>query len=281
MVQIVVDSAGDLTAEEVRAKGLARVSMPVRFGDETFLDGVDLTKEVFYERLERGEYPATSQPSPEAFREAFAAALEQGNEVLTILISSGLSGTIQGAMLARDMLPDGKRVHIVDSGTAAVGLRLLIDQAVCLRDQGLSAGEIAEKLEEMVPRLRLFATIDTLKYLQKGGRLSRSAAALGMLANVKPVVQLPLGPVEVVGKAIGTRRALEQVVEKVQKANLDPEAPVYLVYARDRENCDKLREMLQEIGVAVKAEDCYDLGPTIGTHVGPGAAGVAFLAKEE
>lgn len=279
MVQIVIDSAGDLTTEEVQAKGLVRVSMPVRFGDETFLDGVDLTKEAFYERLERGEYPATSQPSPEAFREAFASALEQGNEVLVIPISSGLSGTIQGAMLARDMLPDGEKVHIVDSGTAAIGLRLIIDQAVSLRDQGLSAGEIAGRLEEMVPRLRLFATIDTLKYLQKGGRLSRSAAALGTLANLKPIIQVPLGPVEVVGKAIGTRRALEQVMEKVQKENLDPDGPVYMVYAKNRENCDKLREMLQKIGVAVKPEDCYDLGPTIGTHVGPGAAGIAFLTK--
>lgn len=280
MVRIITDSAADFTSAELEARCVTRVSMPVRFSGEVFYDGVDLTKEAFYARLEKGELPQTSQPSPETFRERFEAARAAGDEVVAVLISSALSGTFQGANFARSMLDDPDGVYIVDSKSASLGQRLLVDYAVRLRDGGRSAREIAAAVEAAAPRVRFYAVVDTLKYLQRGGRLSRTAAAMGTLANLKPIIQLPTGAVEVVGKAIGMRRAIDFVVDKVKKGNVDPDFPVYTVYSRDRANCDALLASLEKEGCAADPDLCFDLGPTIGAHIGPGACGAAFITRD-
>lgn len=280
MVRIITDSAADYTQAELKARGVTAVPMPITFGDEVFRDGVDLTKDEFYTRLAAGEFPRTSQPSPELFRALFAEAKDAGDEVVAVVLSSGLSGTFQGANLAKSMLEDSTGIYVVDGKSASIGQRMLVDYAVRLRDEGKSAAEIAASLEEAAPRVRFYAVMDTLKYLQKGGRLSRTAAAMGTLANLKPVIQLPTGAVEVVGKAIGMRRAIDILVDKVKKGNVDPNFPIYTVYSHNRENCEALRAAMEKAGCPADPELIFDLGPTIGTHIGAGACGAAFLTRE-
>lgn len=281
MVRIITDSAADYEQNEREALGITCVPMTITFGDRDYADGVDLSKETFYKLLETEDFPVTSQPSPERFHEVFRQVEAAGDEAVVVLISSGLSGTLQGASLGRSMLDHPERVHLVDGGHATSAQRLVVDYAVKLRDQGLEAAEIAEKAQALVPRIRLYAVMDTLKYLQKGGRLTRTAAALGTLANLKPIIQLPdRRPVDVVGKVIGIRRALAWLVERIGKDELDPEFPIYTEYSRNRDNGLALQELLKKAGYEVDPELFFHLGPTVGAHIGPDAAGLVYVVKE-
>ena len=280
MVRILVDSGADYEQEELRRLGLECVPITIRFGEETFLDGVELSKEAFYERLET-QFPATSQPTPLDFAEHFRSAREAGDELVAILLSSSLSGTYQGACLAREDV-GGDGIYLIDSKSATIGIQVLVDYAVKLRDRGCSGQEIAEALRELQPRVKVFASMDTLEYLYKGGRLSRASAAIGTLSRLKPVIHLDeSGAVAVVSKCLGMKRSIDALVAKVESYRLDPAFPIYPIYSRDISHLKTMVERLRDKGFAVDEAEGRNLGPTIGAHIGPGCCGVAFVAAEE
>ncbi len=280
-IRIITDAAADLSAQERSTLGVRVIPLQVIFGEETFLTGETLSRDTFWARLTGGETPTTSQPSPETFLHAFEDALDAGDEVVYIAVSSALSGTMQSAMLARSMV-NPEAVHIVDSRSVSVGQKLLVIAACRLRDEGrLCAAQIAKALEQLSSRVRVLATVDTLEYLARGGRISKAAASIGTLAQLKPQIMIsPEGTVEVAGKAIGRHRAIEALVKKIASVQIDREYPVIPVYSHIAENADAFMRRLIKEGIACDANLLTDLGPAIGTHAGPNAFGLAFVEND-
>ena len=277
-IRIVTDSAADYSAQELKKRNVTCVPMSITFDEMTYLDGVDLSKEEFFELLmSRKEFPTTSQPSPTSFLECFEAAKEAGDTVIAILVSGSLSGTIQSAMLAKSMA-EYVRICIIDSKTATLGMRILVDRAVVLREQGREAAEIVEELEQLKERIRIYAALDTLEYLCKGGRLSRSQANIGNLVNLKPVIKVNAeGGVEVCAKQIGMRHAYKQIAKIIEEDRPDETYPVYYVYSYDKKNCAGFIQSLQKKGLDFGTPKIRGIGPTIGAHIGPGAFGVVYV----
>ena len=202
-IQIITDSTSDLTEEDLRALNVHMLHMRVIFEDGVYTDGVDITKEQFYEKQASAKVlPKTTQVNPQEYCDAFQPLLDNGDEVVAILMSSKLSGTFQSALIAKGMVEGGERLHLVDSLNVTIGEGLLVREAVRLRAAGKSGAEIAAALEEMRRRVRFVAFIGTLKYLKMGGRISASTAVLGTMLNISPVVAIVVGEVKSVGQVL-------------------------------------------------------------------------------
>ncbi len=282
MVRIITDGTSDLSQARAAELNIDVMPMRVFFGQESFLDGVDITREEFFARLTSSqELPTTSQLNPEDFVEEFQKCVDQGDEIVGIFVSSELSGTCQSAFIARDMV-EGGEIHIVDSRTVTFALALLVEEAVRLRDQGLSAAEIANQVEKLSRRTRLLAIVDTLTYLKKGGRISAATAAVGGLLGIKPIVGVDgrEGTVEAVGKARSIASGLEWIAKHIQNAPADPARLVGYGHSNSPERVPVCVEALKGVLPQDKAPVMGSIGAVIGTHVGPGAVGVAYIAAE-
>lgn len=278
MIRILVDSAADFSAEEAKARNMELVPINITFGDKNFRDGIDITKDEFYELLTTsGIFPMTAQPSPQDFVDVFEDVKEKGDQLVYISLSSGLSGTFQSATLAKNMV-EYDDIYLVDSLSATRAIRLMAEYACKLREEGKDAAFIAEELEAFRSRVVIYAAVDTLEYLHKGGRLSKAAAAVGELANLKPIINVTKeGTMAVPAKALGRNKALSTLVKMVTEKEIDTTFPIYSVYAVGEENTQKLEEKLGKEGVRVTKR--LQIGSTIGCHVGPGAFGVIFVTK--
>lgn len=278
MIRILVDSSSDYTMEEVHAQGMEFVPITISLNVKSYRDGVDVTRDELYENLMNGkEFPKTAQPSPEDFAKIFEDVKAKGDELVCILLSSALSGTFQSANIAKDMV-DYDGIHIVDSLTATCAIRVLVQYAQKLISEGVSAAEVAEKVTALIPRVRVGASLDTLEFLHRGGRLSLASAALGSLANIKPVVYVTSeGKVGMYSKNLGKMKAMKSVLAFAQEYEMDADFPFYSLYSYGSENCEKLEEKLRELGM--NPQQRMQIGMTIGAHVGPGAAGVVYVKK--
>lgn len=281
-VKFIIDSAGDIIPSDCEKLGVTHLPLMVRFGEEEYADAVNLTHQAFYEKLTTDpNHPTSSQVTPAAFEAAYKCLTANGDQVVVITISSKLSGTYQSAVIAADDY-EGK-VFVVDTLSATVGERILLLYGIRLAEQGLSAAEIAAKLDEEKSKVRIFATLDTLEYLKKGGRISATTAVVGGLLNIKPAIAVQDGLVESVGKARGNKAANALLRQLVEKTNgIDFTKPMCLVYSGV--NDDNLKKFLEEQG-DLFAEHQGELpvasvGCVIGTHVGPGAVAAAFFAKD-
>lgn len=281
MIKILIDSASDIEQEEAQKMGIAMIPMEVRFGKKTYLDGVDLSHRQFFEKLiESADFPKTSQINEYRWSEAFEALTANGDQVIAITISSKLSGTYTCAKNAAKRFPG--RVFAVDSLNAATGERILCDYALRLTAGDLDAAAIVDRLNEKKKKIRVIAVVDTLKYLRKGGRISGVAAFAGEMLSVKPVVAVIDGEVKLVGKAIGSKRSNNLLMQLVQKCGgIDFSMPYGLMYSGLSDTY--LRKYLQDSRALWEAHiddpdkiPLYLIGSTIGTHVGPNAVGVAF-----
>ena len=280
-VKILCDSSADLSIEEIREMDLLYVPIPVIFGEDTYLEGTNIDKEKFYEMLSNNsDFPTTSQPSPACFLDFFKEAKENGDEIVAILIPESLSGTLQNANLAKTM-SDYDNIHIVDGYTLAAALRILIETAVKLRDEGKSAVQIVDALKNLRQRTKVYAALDTLENLYKGGRLTRAAAGIGEFANLKPVVTLDdTGKVTIAHKAIGKNKAISHILKHFCELNIDNTYPVYFIYSNLTENMEMLRSKMIAAHIDVRNNKACNLGPVLGTHVGMGAFGIAYVVRE-
>ena len=281
-VQIILDSACDMQKEEADRLGVWLMPLRTSFGDTVFLDGVDLSHDEFFARLEAAKtLPTTSQVPPYDYAAAFRQAADTGCEVLVITLSSKLSGTYQSAVIAAQ--ETDADVTIVDSENVTAGERVLAELAIRLRDKGLCAREIAAELTAAKKRLCIIGRVDTLEYLYRGGRLSRTSAIAGTLLNIKPVLTVKDGMLSVLGKARGARQSNNFLNEAIEKrGGIDFSMPLMLGFSGRSDSA------LQEYIAASK--DIWEgklpvlpitsIGSTIGTHVGPGAIVVAFFAPE-
>lgn len=279
-VKIVIDSASELNQEEADKLGVVFMPIEVRFGDEEFFDGVNLTKEEFFERLENSsELPKTSLINEYRWEEVFKDITDKGDEVVAISISSGLSGGYASAVEASKKF-DGK-VFVVDSLNATVGERMLLEYALRLKEKELSAKEIAMMLDEVKSKIRVTAMVGTLKYLKMGGRISAVSALVGEVLSIKPLVAVIDGKVKNIGKAMGTKKAINQVKNIILNDGIDFDMPYGIIWSGSSEDnlnmfikdCSSLWE---ESGIEIQK---YKMGSTIGTHVGPGAVGLAYFIK--
>lgn len=278
MIRILIDSSADYSAEEAKKHNLELVSINITMGGKNYLDGVDLTRDEFYDLLvSNEEFPMTAQPSPQEFLDIFEDAKEKGDQLIYLSLSSGLSGTFQSATLAKSMA-EYDDIYLVDTLSATRAIRLMAEYACKLREEGNDAATIAAKLEEFKSRVVILAAIDTLEYLQKGGRLSKAAAAVGELANLKPIITVTQeGKIAVQAKALGRNKALSTLVKMIAEKDIDTTFPIYSLYAVGEENTEKLEQKLGKEGVRVTKR--LQVGSTIGCHIGPGAYGVIFVAK--
>ena len=274
MIRIVTDSAADLTAEELSVPGIFVVPLSVTFADGTTqLDDGTMTKDEFFARLaEDSKLPRTSQPSPASFMQVYEDAAAAGDEVLVITIGQKLSGTYQCARL---------QVHIVDSEAASQAEALLVREAVRLRDEeGLTAEEIAAVLEQFKKRVRIVAVVDSLKHLQKGGRLPAAVAIVGGALGIKPVLALQDGAIKLVDKGRGRPGALVAMFKQLDAlGGIDPRYGYTLLYSDNKQLIAPVHHYMHQ-NLQLTGGRVAQLGPTIGTHVGPGVVGVVFVAKE-
>lgn len=279
-VRIITDSASDLDAAVARRRKVSIVPMTVQFGSATFLAGKNLSNDVFFQLLQEGkENPSTSQPTPAAFLRLFEEAREAGDQVVAILLSGALSGTLQSAGIAKDMC-EYDPIYIVDSRTATAGMQILVNYACKLRDSGLPAAAIADEVEKMKDKVRIFAVIDTLEYLRRGGRLSGFQAGLGAVTKLKPTISVRDGAVSIVGKSFGIAAAVKHLMKMLEEHPIDDDYPSYFLYSDDKGREELLLPKLQEQGKLPQRLHYCGIGPAIGTHIGPGALGMAYIERE-
>ncbi len=270
MLRIITDSSAEFDENEAEALGIRIVPLTVIFGSEAYREGVDLKKDVFYQRLIAGEMPHTSLPSTEEFQAAFAESTEP---TIVILIASELSGTVNSARLA---VQEGgfSNVLVYDSRCTTCMLRLLVEEACRHREK--SPQEVAAILDELRPRLRLLAYLDTLEYLYKGGRIKKSVAIVGEVLGIKPLVTIAeSGAVVMAGKAHGRKKALKVLVDTLNAAKVDPDYPVYYLQTNAEEYARSVMAQTGREDAALCRINC-----AVGAHIGPDAAGFVYVEKK-
>lgn len=276
--RIIVDSTADLMPEY--KERVSVVPLTVHFGDQEYIDGVTIDHKMFYEKLvESDVLPTTSQATPDSFMKEFDKVKEAGESAVVITLASNFSGTYQSAVIAAE---DYDNIYIVDSTSCAMGSGILVELAFKLLDSGMSAEEIAKTLEEEKKKIIIVALVDTLEYLKKGGRVSKTVAFAGAVLNIKPVISVTDGEISMLGKARGSKMGNNLLVQEIEKAGgVDFTKPVLLGYSGISDALLlKYIEDSRHIWEGNLDEVRYTtVGSVIGTHVGPGAVVVAFFKK--
>lgn len=280
MVRIITDSAADFEPWELKEMRIQCIPLTVIFGDTEYHENENLTKEEFYSKMRASDgFPKTSQPSPQILMDLFGEAVEQGDEAIYLSISSALSGVYQSAVLGKRLV-DSEDCFVVDSRNATGGQRILVQEAVKLRDQGKTAEQIAAGVKEIRDRIVLYACMDTLEYLYLGGRISHTTYKLGTLANIKPIITVDSeGRVQVPAKAMGMRKGMDFLCKRPLIQAPDTDYPFYVMYTNNREVAQTLVKRLEEAGISVPEEQIIQVGAAIGSHIGPEACGLVYVRK--
>jgi len=278
-VQILTDSTSDILPQEGKERNIWVVPLKVSFGEECFRDCVDLDHAAFYRMLRaHKDLPTTSQPAPEDFLPYFERAKAAGDSLVCILLSGALSGTVQTALIAKDLC-GYEDITVIDSRNTIVGLRVLVDLACQMRDQGAGAAEIQKEIEEARNHVALYGLIHTMTYLHKGGRVPASVALVGTLLKVKPIITVDDGKVELIGKGMGMKGGMKWILEQIgDDPQADPRLPIYFGYSESPEYAQELCRMYQE-KYHPAAVGIHSVGAVIGTHVGPRGTVVTYLKK--
>ena len=277
-IRIVTDSTCDISAEDRKELDIHVVPLSVHFDDESYLDGVNITNQEFYEKLENSKnLPTTSQVSPGDFRDVFVRYLDAGDEVVGIFISGEISGTYQSAVIAKEMV-GSDNVFIVDSRVASMGLALLVAEAVKYRDAGHTAAEITAHVKKLTKKVRFIAAINTLKYLRKGGRIKATTAVVGELMGIKPIVGMVNGSILLMDKAKGMSAAVKAMLKHVTADLPDLRYPVVFAHSEAPELLQKTMELFKD---ALKFKDrmVCNIGSVIGTYAGKGGIGFSYIAE--
>ena len=281
VVRIVTDSTADLPTEVANALGITVVPLTVFFGEEAYLDGVELDNAGFYTKMASSkDLPRTSQPAPAAFQEAFKRLIDEGADaILSVHLSSKLSGTYQSACTARDSLPEDIRkvpIEVIDSLTISVGMNYAIQQAARLAREGKSLEEIKAATEDTLGRSKILAVLDTLEYVRRGGRIGGASAMLGNMLSFKPIIALTGGEVVPVERPRTRAKAYARVAQL-----LSEQGP--LEYVAIIETNSEVGQQLGEVIQSVYSGELshYGLGAAIGTHTGPGTAAIAYVTAKK
>ncbi|MBQ7792782.1 MAG: DegV family protein, partial [Clostridia bacterium] len=256
------------------------IPLTVHFKEEEYIDGVTITNEEFYQKLvEADELPRTSQVTPDGFMKYFEEVKEAGDEAVVITVASKLSGTCQSAMIAAK---EYDNIYVVDSGNVAVGSGIIAEYAIKLAEEGKSAKEIKEILDKEKENVYIIAMVDTLKYLKMGGRISGVVAFVGGLLNIKPIVSVYDGVIQMIAKARGAKQGNQTLISEIEKmGQVDFSKPVRFGHSG---LTDEGMQLFLENSKDFWAEGKVDMqsvlmGSVIGTHAGPGIVAIAFFKK--
>lgn len=278
-VRIVTDSTADIPQGQAGALGIAVVPLTVFFGDQAYLDGVELDNAGFYHKLAASkDLPRTSQPSPASFQETYTRLIDEGADaILSVHLSSKLSGTYQSACTARDSLPESARrapIEVVDSLSISVGMSRAILLAAQDARAGLALDEIKARLLDQLARTRILAVLDTLEFVRRGGRIGGARAMLGNMLSVKPIISLKNGEVAPVEQPRTRSKAYARIAELLAQAG-------NVEYVAIAESNDEVGQQLAQVVKTVYSGEMpiYKLGAVLGTHTGPGTAAIAYVTS--
>lgn len=278
MIQIVTDSASDITKKEAGELNIHIVPVNINFPDGICVQETEEDFIEFYKKLDSSEeLPKTSHPSPALYLEIFEKAKENNDDVIIITLASGLSGTFNGARMAKDMC-DYDRIYVVDSYQATAGQRILVEYAVKLKNQGVEAKKIAEELQNLRERITLNGMIDSLECLRKGGRIPAGLARLGSLLNIKPLIILKDNSLQEMGKARGKKMAVKMIYDVFEKNKPDVNFPVYFLYTSDKEvGADFMKETIEKYNLENFDTKLLPISGVLGTHIGKGIIGISYV----
>jgi DegV family protein with EDD domain len=281
IVKIVTDSTADIPIDIVQELGITVVPLKVHFGSETYADGIDIKPEEFYPRIEHAtSLPTTSQPSPVDFLHTYKELKEDaGSEVkiISIHLSSALSGTVQSAILAKSMLEEQIDITVIDSKNASFSIGMMVIAAAEAANNGKNKEECVDLIHQLIKRSVIYFLVDSLHYLQKGGRIGKASALFGSLLNIKPILSLDEnGEVYAVDKVRGTNKALVRIIQLLKEFSSGAEVHVGVGHSTSSKKSNEiLEEIKQEFNV--QREYTSAIGPVIGTHVGPNTLAIMMM----
>ena len=276
-VRVITDSTADLPSEMAAELGIEVVPLNVHFGTDTFRDGIDLSADEFYERLVASPRPpTTSQPSVGAFLEVYQKALEGADGVVSIHISAKVSGTWNSAVQAREQLSDSSKVTVVDTGQASMGLGWVAVAAARAAQAGASMDEVASLARSAAEQVRVLFLVDTLEYLQKGGRIGKAQAMFGSVLAIKPILTIQEGEVHPLERVRTRGKGVARLVQLVQEA-----APLQSMAVLYTTTEDEARALAERLGPCVPSGQVIvgRLGTVVGTYAGPGLLGVGWVPQ--
>ena len=281
-IALLTDSSADLRWDQARENNIFFVPLRILCEDGEYLDGVNITGPDIYQRLHNGELPQTSLPRVEDFSAKLREIFDLGYDgVIAVMLSSGLSGTYNLArILAGECAEQGYAMKVFDSVSGALGQGMTVLQLAEDIKNGMGWEELTERrAPQLIANTYPFFSVDTLEYLARGGRIPKAVADVGMLVKLKPLVTVsPDGLVAMAGKAIGRHRAGDAIMKLMERHPIDPRYPLIPLYTGGRENCIAFLRQTAQAGYACSIEEAVSIGPTIGSHVGPGAFGVAYIS---
>ncbi|HEX4202869.1 MAG TPA: DegV family protein [Ktedonobacteraceae bacterium] len=279
MIRLVTDSTADFTVEQAEALGIIVVPLTVSFGDETYLDNIELDNALFYEKLQSSKaLPQTSQPAPGKFQAAYTRLIEEGADgILSLHLSSKLSGTYQSACTARDTLPAEMKhvpIEILDSESISVGMSYVLRKAAEEASAGESLETIKKNIIDRLARTRIIAVLDTLEYVKRGGRIGGARALLGNMLSVKPIISLKNGEVIPMEQPRTRSKAYARIAQLLTE--MKPVESVYIAEASE-----EVGAQLAEALKTVYTEEIprYKLGGVLGAHTGPGTVALSVVSK--
>ncbi|MFB7812927.1 DegV family protein [Paenibacillus chitinolyticus] len=279
-VRIVTDSTSDIPQATREKLGIEMVPLKIHLDGETYLDAVTLDAERFYHKLVAAHsMPTTSQPSPAEFLALYEKLLAEDPEVkiLSIHLSSAMSGTYQSALLAKSMLDEEDRVQVIDSKSACYGIGALVVAAAEAAREGKSLEECTEIVREIRESFVIYFLVDTLEYLQKGGRIGKASALIGSLLNIKPILSIdPEGEIASVDKVRGQKKAMARIIEMMRRDIPGGDIHISVAHANNTEAAEELYRLIEQ-NFTVKSMQYITIGPVIGTHAGPGTV-AAFVS---
>ncbi len=278
-IKIVTDTSSNISIEEAIKLNIEMLPIGINFGDESYDDIYELSMDDFYKKLVSSKsFPKTTQVSPSKMLDIFEKAKDNGDEIITLLISSKLSGTHNTACVLANQLEYDK-IYTVDTLNTVVSLRILVMEACRLRDDGKSAKEIVDHINNISRRIRLLAVVDTLEYLCKGGRLSKTAMILGEFLKIKPIIAIENGEVTVKAKCRGTIKASVKMKDLINESPIDKDYPVYFIYTMTPNKMDRLISTIA-LSLGIKEYQTSNISGAVGSHIGPDAAGIVYIEKE-
>ncbi|MFV0342706.1 MAG: DegV family protein [Anaerocolumna sp.] len=279
-IKIITDSTSDISQKEAKELNITVLPLHVIFADGEYTDGIDLLPEEFYDKLIKSEkLPSTSQLTPEQYLPYFEEAKSNGDAIIVLTISSKLSGTYQSAVIAKDIV-EYDNIHIIDSQNVTLGLQILIRKTIDLVHLGDDIEKIVTEIEKSKHRIKLFAVLESLEYLKKGGRLSGVGAFAGTILNIKPIIEIKDGEVTVAAKARGLQSAYQKILQLIQQSGgMNMNSHYCIGYSAYKDN---MNDFLKAVEADLPLDSNYvsPIGTVVGTHAGPGVCGIAFFSND-
>lgn len=277
-IKIITDSTVDLPKELLRNLDVEVMPVLINFGEESYLDGVEIELPEVFERIEKGDvFPTTAQITPNRFVETYKKYLDQGYKVLSIVMSSGMSGTYQSACLAKQML-ETEDVHIIDSQTITSGLGLLVLKAANLRDEGKSIEDIVKEVEDLRPYINSSLSFESLDNLVRGGRLPKAVSIVTGILGIRLILEVRDGVMALKDKVRGNKKAAKKIISDIEKLVPRKDLPVILINLDGDEIYKVLKDYLEKNNIEYLE---VPIGCSVGIHSGNQAVGVFFASENK